>query len=459
MSPKNPPSTSPHPPQPGNQPAAAPPPPAIKQSPFRFILPLLLIAAAFALIFILARPLLTKLSPSSSSITLNYWGLWEDAGSLQSLIDQYQASHPNLHINYTQQKITDYRERLQTALNSNQGPDIFRFHQTWVPMLADQLAVIPPNVMDATTFQATFYPSFYQSLNTPKGLVGLPLMFDGLGLYYNLDHLNSLNQPVPKTWDELRRTALLLRVPQTGPIIRAGVALGTTSNVEHWPDILAMMFMQNSADLKHPNNHLGTSALEFYTLFSRLDKVWDDTMPAATYAFATEKVTFMLAPSWRVHDVLAINSNLNFAIAPVPQLPETNLNWSSSWVEGVSSRSSKEVQAAAWEFLNFLAQKDNLRQWYTQISQSSRRFGELFPRLDMADQLLSDNLVGPFIASAPTAQSWYLSSATFDNGLNDQLIKYYQDAVNAVNAGTPAADALAITEQGVTQILQKYSLH
>ena len=56
------------------------------------------------------------------------------------------------------------------------------------------------------------------------------------------------------------------------------------------------------------------------------------------------------------------------------------------------------------------------------------------------------------------AQTWFLASRTFDNGLNDKIIKYYEDAVNAMVNGTSASKALVATEQGIDQVLSQYGL-
>jgi ABC-type glycerol-3-phosphate transport system substrate-binding protein len=166
----------------------------------------------------------------------------------------------------------------------------------------------------------------------------------------------------------------------------------------------------------------------------------------------------MIAPSWRAHDVIAISPNLEFGIAPVPQLDEPSITWASYWVEGVSTKSSRAKQAAAWKFLKYASEKETLRQWYANITSSSRRFGEPFSRVDMADQLSSDPLVGAYIRQAPAAQTWYLASYTFDNGLNDSIIKYYEDAVNAVNNGQSPEQALSTVEQGITQVFERYNI-
>ena len=67
-------------------------------------------------------------------------------------------------------------------------------------------------------------------------------------------------------------------------------------------------------------------------------------------------------------------------------------------------------------------------------------------------------MIFPFLDQAPEAKTWYLCSRTFDNGINDRIIKYYQDAVNAVNTGTVAKAALKTTTEGVNQVLSQYGL-
>jgi hypothetical protein len=68
-------------------------------------------------------------------LTLTYWGLWEPTSVMQSIISEYQTQNPNIIINYVEQTKQDYRQRLQNSLENGTGPDIFRYHNTWFPML------------------------------------------------------------------------------------------------------------------------------------------------------------------------------------------------------------------------------------------------------------------------------------------------------------------------------------
>jgi len=389
-------------------------------------------------------------------VTLNYWGLWESQTVMQGLISEWESKNPNVKINYSQQSPKEYRERLQSALARNEGPDVFRYHITWLPMLKSELQAVPAEVMSASEFESAFYPVIKDNLRSGTGFLGLPLGVDTLALFYNQQIFQAAGKTPPTSWDQLRQVALDLTIrDDSGRIQTAGIPLGNTSNVDHWPDILGLMMLQNGVNLAQPVGNLAEDALTFYTIFSKVDRVWDETLPSSTLAFATGKAAMFLGFSWDVFEIKNINPNLDFRVMPVPQLPGTDISWSSFWVEGVGKRSSKQKEA--WAFLKFLSSKEGLEKAYQAQSQV-RLFGEAYPRVDMASSLASNNLITPFINQASKAKTWYLCSRTFDNGINDRMIKYYEDAVNAVNGGTAASDILKTTSQGVSQLLSQYDL-
>lgn len=440
-------------------PSTPQPPAEVKSSPFKYLIPILVGIILIVLVVVGIRFFLTKDSPvaPSTPTIITYWGLWEPTEVMEKVFAQFESQNPLIQVEYLQQSHQNYRERLQNAIDQGSGPDIFRYHHTWVPMLGSILDTAPNEILSPATFSQTFYPIATKNLIQNQKIVGIPLMIDGLALYYNQDMFSRANLTPPTDWEELRRIAKLLTLKTDTQILQGGVALGTTGNVDHFSDILGLMLLQNSADPAKPNNQLGQDALTFYTLFSRTDRVWDDSMPSSTYAFATEKAAMMIAPSWRAHDIREINPSLNFATVPVPQLPDTNVTWASFWVEGVSSKSSSAEKSASWKLLEFLSQKEVLRQFYSSASDSpGRMFGEPFSRVDLADQLQNDPVVGAYITQAPQSQSWYLASFTHDNGLNDRIIKYYEDAINAVNSGESAQDALEPVELGIKQVLSDF---
>ena len=77
----------------------------------------------------------------------------------------------------------------------------------------------------------------------------------------------------------------------------------------------------------------------------------------------------------------------------------------------------------------------------------------------MASLIKDDPIAGAFVKQAPTAVSWFVSSRTFDNGLNDKMIAYFTDAVNGVHKDTTTAkSALDVVEKGVANLLSQYGL-
>lgn len=439
----------------------------IKKSPFAIFLPLLfLFLLGLGFFFLTSRVLLplikkTKIEKNkpqgvNSQVTLTYWGLWEAQEIMEPLIKEYQEKNPLVKINYSFQSYKDYRERLQSALARNEGPDIFRIHNTWIPLFKKDLAAAPKQAADLINFKENFYPLMEKELLSGNSLLAVPLGFDVLALYYNTEIFEQANKTYPSTWDELRRTALELTVRDTsGKIQTAGVALGTANNVDHFSDILGLMMLQNGVNLRQPSGVLAEDALKFYTIFALTDKVWDNTLPPSTYAFATGKVAMIFAPSWRAHEIKDINPQLKFKTAPAPQLPGTKISWASYWVEGVNKQSKNS--AVAWDFLAYLFSKETLLKFYQEASKR-RAFGEPFPRKDLRDRLIDDPIVGAFVQQMEYAQSWYFCSRTFDNALNDKIIYYLQETVNKILAGESVSSSLKTLSSGVTQVLTQYKI-
>lgn len=388
-------------------------------------------------------------------VVLQYWGLWEPEEVMSDILADFERQNPGVRVDYVQQSSRDYRERLQTAIAAGQGPDVFRFHASWTPMLRAELAPIPSSVISGSEFGETFYPVASQQLQSGGQVVGVPLMYEGLALIYNTEIFQTANLDPPSTWAELQTVARQLTIRTSGGgIERAGAALGNTSNVEHFSDILALLMLQNNADFANPNSPEARDALRFYTNFATgSNPVWGSDLPMSSVAFAREDVAMIFAPSWRILEILTMNPDVPIGVAPVPQLSDERIAWASYWAEGVSARSQHQELAA--ELVGFLAEPEVLRQFYDAASQV-RYFGEIYPRQDMADELADDPLVGAYLQDAPYAQSWYLNSYTHDNGLNDQIIKYYEDAVNAIVGGSRPDDVLTTLDQGTQQVLRQY---
>lgn len=421
----------------------------------------ILMATVFALLLIgliLLGRFVFGLVTGASAVTLSYWGLWENEAIIRPVIADFEASHPKIKIMYVKQSQKQYRERLAAAIARGEGPDVFRFHNTWVPMLRDELATVPAKIMSVAQFNQTFYPVAVADLVGGQAIYGLPLMIDGLGLYYNEDLFAAAGVSAPATWEDVINMVPKLTVKNGSGITTSAIALGTTGNVEHASDILATMMMQNGVNLREPTGTPAEEALIFYRKFADpSDPVytWNETLDNSIYAFAMGRVAMILAPSWRAFEIKQINPSIRFKIAPIPQLPGNTVTWASYWAEGVNAKSKYQKQA--WEFAAYLTGKQAASKLYTEAAKA-RLFGEPYGRIDMAAGVAGDPYVGAFIKQAPNAKSFPLASRTFDNGLNDKLITYLMDAVNGVAQGSAASAALQTAAAGFRQVLGSYGL-
>ncbi|MEN8253114.1 MAG: extracellular solute-binding protein [Patescibacteria group bacterium] len=391
----------------------------------------------------------------SKQVVLTYWGLWESNAVVEGVLEEFGQQNPGVIVEYKKHSHTEYRERLQSAIAAGNGPDVFRFHASWTPMIRAELESMPASVMSAAEFKRSYYPVATDQLISGNRILGVPLMYDGLALYYNKKAFDAANIDVPRSWSQLKTAANKLTIRSDEKIERAGVALGTAANVEHFSDVLALLMLQNGADLNSPSSKEAQQALRFYTDFYIKSKVWDEDMPSSTVAFASDKVAMMFAPSWRAHEVQAINPDLDFDIVPIPKLTESHVAWASFWAEGVSSQSKNKD--LAWKLIDYLSSAEVLKKMYSAQSQT-RAFGEIYPRVDMADELIDSKFVSSYLEDAPMAAGGYMNSYTHDNGINDRMISYYEDAVNAVATGTDLEIAMDIVASGSAQVLRQYGV-
>ena len=387
--------------------------------------------------FIFAPRFINRESGPTGPVTIIYWG-FDDDTLIKPLIDEFEKSHPDIKVDYNRQSGANYRTRVQTQIRESVGPDVFKIHNSWTEMFTDDLAPAPKEIFNQTQFQTSFFQVATDSFIRNNTIYGIPDAIDGLALYYNEEILQGAGVPVPKTWQEFIEAATKVTVkdPASGAIVTAGGAIGSASNIDHWSDILGLLLLQQpGVNLEKPGSPEAAEVLTFYTGFviDPRKKIWDTTLPNSTSLFAQGNLAFYFGPSIEATRFKLANPNLKFKIAPVPQLPGRQVGWGSFWGNSVSFRSKYPKEA--WTFVKFLAGKEQEKQ-----------------KMMAADPLLS-----VFVAQGPYYKYWYLSGGTQDVGINDEMIKIWEEAVNSVLAGTSSLPALQNIEPKVKGVLDKYT--
>ena len=152
--------------------------------------------------------------------------------------------------------------------------------------------------MSSSEFISTFFPVIVNDLVAGQSIFGLPIMIDGLGLYINEDLFATAGVTPPTSWTEVINIVPRLTVKNGSTIVTSAIALGTTANVEHFSDILALMFYKTGVT----DNIKGKEAEEtlvFYKKFADPNGplyTWSDGIDTSVSAFAAGRVAMILAP-------------------------------------------------------------------------------------------------------------------------------------------------------------------
>ncbi len=402
-------------------------------------------------------------SKESKEATLVYWGIWEDSQAFREVADEFTKKHPNIKIKYEKQDIKGlgkYIDRLSTRIANGTGPDIFRFHNSWMIQVKPLLLPFPNDVVNAISIDK-FYKVVQEDLNVDGAYYGVPIQFDTLALFVNPQSFAAAGiTEYPSTWDDLGNSARKLTVKDSsGRIVTSGAALGTYDNIAHASDIISLLLIQNGADILNLAGESKQNAydtLDFYTSFAKGDgKIWDDTLENSKLAFAKGNLAMYFGYSWDIFEIKALNPNLEFAVVPVPHLPSRNTTIASYLAEGVSNKTkfSKE----AFEFIKFLASRQTLEKLYSAESKV-RLFGSLYPRADMADTLKTNTLIYPFVEQGEIASSTIFSSDTYDDAMVASLNSYLGDAIRSmISENASPQSAIETLGSGVSQVRARYA--
>ena len=449
--------------QPVSQPPLSPSPsrpepiPSVQETILRILIGLIVLIIVVGFIFFVATTLFGNKNTDNGNAEITFWGLWEDGKTMQVIIDDFQRQNPNIKVKYAKQDIKQYRETLTTRIENGNGPDVFYFHNSWYPMFSSILLPFPTDTITADDYINSFYPVTQKDLVKNGAIYGVPMGIDTLSMYINKDIFTSAGLSYPKTWNDFIDSARRLTVKdEEGKIKTAGAAMGTFENVIHAPDILSLLFLQNGVsfeDLEGSKDRF-IGALNFYSSFATdANNVWDSTLDPSILSFSKGNLAMYFGYSWDFFTIKAFNSELNFEITTVPQLPNQSINMASYWASGVSSKSLHQKQAL--KFVSYLAKKEVEERMYSEQSKE-RAFGQPYARVDLAESLKDNPLIYPILFQAKTAESSAFVDSTSDNGLNQELNTYLGNAVNSIYNGVSMDTAFDTFSQGVLQVLQKY---
>lgn len=334
-----------------------------------FILCILAGVAAFALY---------KGNSSSTNIpAITLWGTFP-ADTFNNYVAKINTNLPQpITVNYVQKSSSIFSQEFVAALARGQGPDGLLIPVDMLLPQYDKLAVIPFSALP----QRTFIDSYIEEANiylNQNGILALPFTVDPLVMYWNRDTFNSAGiATYPKYWDEF--TALnqkLTLKDQNGNVRKSAIALGDFSNVSNAREIMGTLIMQlgNPVTLADKDGFIQSTlkiaaavspvpAIDFFTKFtnpSDANYSWNRGMAPSKSTFLSGTLATYFGFASELYDIKYKNPNLNFDVAPLPQIRGGGIKAAYARMNGFSIvRTSPNVNAV-FQVISILTDPANL---------------------------------------------------------------------------------------------------
>jgi len=292
------------------------------------------------------------------------------------MIDRFQAANPDVNIVYQYFPYDIFISKLQAGYNSGTVADMQQMFGTWVTQYAGYglLDAVPANLSEGMADR------FFEAATGAYGLNG---QFYGMPKEYNLENGSMLVNPAlveeagitdtPATWQELMDNAVkATKYDAQGRITQAGFLMAGNDAITFL--FLAMILQQGA-------NYWADDGVHVNFQTDAAKKAWQDETDIVTkyhvedetslpdenryVVFFQGKGAMCMVGPWAIavgqHDY----PDLDFNYVNLPTYAGTDYHFAaeSGWGEVVNASAPAENKEAAWKFIDFMAQPDNLRDW------------------------------------------------------------------------------------------------
>ena len=302
----------------------------------------------------------------AQEVTLQFWDNQQTESGLsqfqQEAVDRFMAENPDIKVEVTTVPYPEYQQRLLTAVQGGNAPDISTLDQIWVGAFAQAGAVM--NLSDSAASSGLardqFFPGAWDSANFNGGLYGIPFNVDVWQFsFYNQDLLDEagVSPDDLKTFDGLRAAAE--KLTKDGQF---GVGLFGHRGEDTVVVVNSFIFSNGGQVL----DDSGACALDAAPAVEALEYLQD---------LAQFSPSGILNASSGDMRELFLNGSLAIEFWPAleqPTLQSSEINW--GFVNGTAGASgtavgtfggwnlaiyeSSENKDAAWKFIEFMVRED-----------------------------------------------------------------------------------------------------
>lgn len=327
----------------------------------------------------------------AGEVTLTFWSWLPTTDQSEEMIAAFEEANPGIKIDYTRTEQDDYFEKLQVAMASGTGPDLFGL--TTGPM-KDQYA---PFAEDMTSLADTYWSGWsdvisetaVEQCTTEDGVVaGMPLLVAGMtDLLYNKTLMDECGiESVPTTYEELKDAAA--KAKEHGYVC---VAVGAADD---W--VNTDLFVQFSNEFEEGAVYEAEKGERPWTdqCFVDTMKAWqqmfndgifeEGALGVATYPdardqyFFARKSVFFLTGSWHLGPISPSNNEIEgteiknqndvIGMCVFPSVSESGAICGTAGVD-IMMAVNKDCaeKEAAMKFVEYMANGDGQQYWVNQL--------------------------------------------------------------------------------------------
>ena len=356
----------------------------------------------------------------ANAVDIEYWQYSYKArlDAMDKLIEAFEAENPDINVIQTNFPYAQYRTKVAASVAAGEGPDVVQLYYGWLDdyLSAEILQPLSKKIFPNQAIEDDFFP-IVGTMKVNGSYYALPTAVRSLGLFWNKKIFREAgldpNKP-PETLDELIDVAKkLTKRDRAGNIIQVGLTMGPI-NQDHnwWREVLVRQFGGEPYNADNTEvtymNQAGLNAFQYYADFALTHETSVvDFMDKGEIAFKAGRAAMHIDGSF-VLSLFNRTRRLEWGVTELPSHNDIKANFSSYWVNGITSKAKGEKHAAAEKFLKFITSDDAMQLWLDEV-------GELPAKKMVAKRAenINDAEYGPFIRGLDYAYStqFYSESA------------------------------------------------
>ncbi len=393
---------------------------------------------------------------SALAVEIEYWQYFFEprVKAMETLIENFEKANPDITVKMTHFPYADYRTKVAAAIPAGQGPDVVQLFYGWLNdyVNAQLIQPLPSDVFPPAEIEKEFFP-MVQAMKRGDKYMALPTAVRSLALFYNKRLFDKAGiEGPPKTLDELVEIAKkLTKTDGAGNLSQVGITTGMNAQDHHWfREVLVRQFggdpYQNNYQKVNYNSDAGLAALKFYSDLEFKHKVTAaGFMDETQAAFKAGRAGMHIDGSFRIGALNKVRG-LKWGVAELPAAKDgTQSNYSSYWVNGITSKATGEKYDAAVKFMKYVTSDEAMQVWLDTVGELPAK-----PSAAMTEANSNNEVYGPFIRGLSYAKTTIFAN---ESGQRQAMM----DMVARMRLkGQSAEESLGVAAEQEQKILDEY---